>query len=228
MLKPLKLDGLLRNVWITSDYHIHHDKPFILQPRGFISSDEHDNVLIARWNERVNDDATVIHLGDLMAQSDEKGFWALVRRLRFKRLLLLLGNHVSAQKQAYQTILRAQFPSAFPAPTHPIGGLVHYEVYPLHACVDGDPSRTVTFLPEYVEITVAGKQMTLCHYPITAWHGQGKGLISLHGHCHGSLSEKMPRRRDVGVECYGGPINLATLVAEMEKESVAKIDHHAP
>lgn len=235
MLKPLKITSSPDDLFVISDLHIHHDKPWIVQARGFTSIAEHDETLIARWNETVTDDSIVIHLGDLMARSDEKAFWALIRRLRFKRLLLLLGNHVSGQKQAYQEALRAQFPNAFPPPELPASSAAqaHYEVYPLHVCVDGDPSRTVTFLPEYVEVTVAKQDLVLSHYPIISHHGISKGVIHLTGHSHGNLAltaakTGQGKRLDVGVESFGRPVSLTEVVRLLQGRDVDARDHHRP
>src|SRR5580704_9069979 len=39
----------------------------------------------------------------------------------------------------------------------------------------------------YVETTVDGKALVLCHYPFRTWRDMGKGSIKLHGHSHGKL-----------------------------------------
>jgi calcineurin-like phosphoesterase family protein len=221
MLKPLKLPTSLDHTWVVSDTHWHHDRPWIVQARGFTSVEEHDETLIARWNERVGPEDVVLHLGDFMAQSDAAGFWAIVRRLTFAQLYICLGNHLSGHKQAYTEAVQRRF-----ADLDNLDDTIAAEVYPLTDSVDGDPAKTVTFLPEYVEISVAKTQFVLCHYALTSWHHMGRGNPMLHGHSHGSLTEKLNRRRDVGIECYGGPVSLAQLLREMEGEEPAKVDHH--
>ena len=39
-------------IWITSDLHLQHDKPFIYEARGFSSIQEHDEAIIKNWNKK--------------------------------------------------------------------------------------------------------------------------------------------------------------------------------
>ena len=59
------------NVWITSDTHFCHSKPFLYEPRGFSSVEDMNEEIVKRWNEVVPKGwgAIVYHLGD-MALSD--------------------------------------------------------------------------------------------------------------------------------------------------------------
>ena len=45
----------------------------------------------------------------------------------------------------------------------------------------------------YVEVTVEGMSLVLCHYPFRTWRNMGKGAINLHGHSHGRLKPQ-PRQ----------------------------------
>lgn len=221
MLKPLKIAACAEEVWVTSDFHAHHDRPWIIEPRGFKTIDEHNETLIKRWRETVPENGIVFHLGDLVcgagAADPEATFMSLVRRLHFGRLFLCLGNHNSSQSQVYRSLLKVLYPDVY---------LAEAEVYPLTMALDGDPGRQITFLPEYLEASIGGQHVTLCHYALSSWHHMGKGTVMLHGHSHGSLKPTMNRRRDVGIEAYGGPVSLACLLKEMEDEKPAKVDHH--
>ena len=42
-------------IWLTSDWHLHHDKDFILQPRGFSSAEEMNQEILERHNSLVDD-----------------------------------------------------------------------------------------------------------------------------------------------------------------------------
>ena len=48
-------------------------------------------------------------------------------------------------------------------------------------------------------LEVDGVLVTLCHYALRTWPGQGRGGVNLHGHSHGRL-KPLPRQFDVGVD----------------------------
>ena len=78
-------------IYITSDLHFSHNREFLYGPRGFASIQEHDEAVIARWNETVQEDDDVYVLGDLMLNDNEHGLECL-RQLN-GRLHLVRGNH---------------------------------------------------------------------------------------------------------------------------------------
>lgn len=53
---------------------------------------------------------------------------------------------------------------------------------------------------DYKEIKVGEQKVCLFHFPIAAWHQQGRGSWHLHGHCHGNLKESFGKRLDVGLD----------------------------
>jgi calcineurin-like phosphoesterase family protein len=64
----------------------------------------------------------------------------------------------------------------------------------------------------YMEITVDGLSLVLCHYPFRTWRGMAKGWLNLHGHCHGRLKPQ-PRQFDVGVDVWEfRPATLRTIL----------------
>ena len=66
---------------------------------------------------------------------------------------------------------------------------------------------------DYAEIELEGTRLVLCHYPLRAWRGQGRGWWQLHGHSHGRL-KPLTRQRDVGVDAHDfAPVRLAHLTA---------------
>ena len=83
---------------------------------------------------------------------------------------------------------------------------------------NNDPEATTALeawenVQPYVEVTVDGVSLVLCHYPFRSWRGMGKGWINLHGHCHGRLKPQ-PRQFDVGVDVWDfRPISLREIVA---------------
>ena len=52
-------------IWIISDTHFNHNKEFLYSPRGFNSVEEMNHAIVTLWNECVNDDDIVYHLGDV-------------------------------------------------------------------------------------------------------------------------------------------------------------------
>lgn len=222
MLRPIKITHPDDQIFLISDTHFSHNRPFIIEPRGFKTMEEHDETLIARWNETCDDNSIIFHLGDFIFNSDEAGFWTMVRRLNFKHLWIQFGNHLSGHRQAYQAALRFQFPEMV-FETDPS---VFYEIYPLHVNVDGNPKRRVSFLPQYVEVSVGKTQLVLCHYAVESWNGMAHGTYMIFGHSHGALKNVMSFRLDVGIENFGRPISLAKIKELTKDQKPDVVDHH--
>lgn len=80
--------------WFIADTHFGHQNILKHDRRPFVDIEEHDEALIAGWNERVGETDTVYHLGDF------GGFWRKkdrpielwLSRLR-GRIILIRGNH---------------------------------------------------------------------------------------------------------------------------------------
>ena len=90
-------------IWITSDLHLQHDKPFIYEARGFSSIQEHDEAIIKNWNKLVEDYDVVYILGDLIMGESEQGI-ELLRQLNGS-LRVILGNHCTAKRiELYETL----------------------------------------------------------------------------------------------------------------------------
>ena len=81
----------MSDIWITSDSHFGHSKPFLYEPRGFKNIEEHDEAIIQNWNSLVKPDDIVYHLGDVMLNDDEHGLKCL-QRLN-GHIYLIRGNH---------------------------------------------------------------------------------------------------------------------------------------
>ena len=79
------------------------------------------------------------------------------------------------------------------------------------------------------EIKRNGQRATLCHYPLETWPASWRGSMMLHGHCHGTLKRKLPKRFDVGVDTelgQNGPIPWGRLVELAAAEQFAPVDGH--
>lgn len=81
----------MSKIFLTSDTHFGHNREFLWGPRGFTSSQEHDEAVIKNWNETVSAEDTVYHLGDLMLGDNLYGI-ECVKRLN-GHIKLIRGNH---------------------------------------------------------------------------------------------------------------------------------------
>ena len=79
-------------VWLSSDLHLSHNKPFLYEPRGFSSIEEHDEAIIDNINEVVAPEDTLYLLGDLMLGDNEEGARKL-RQIQCKDIRVIRGNH---------------------------------------------------------------------------------------------------------------------------------------
>lgn len=76
-------------VWFSADTHFCHDK--VARLRGFPGSEEHDEAVIANWNQVVRPGELVWHLGDVGLGSETR---VLKQAARLNgRLQLVTGNH---------------------------------------------------------------------------------------------------------------------------------------
>ena len=78
-------------IWITSDWHFCHNKPFLYEPRGFKNQYEMNEILISNYNKVVGQDDDVYCLGDCMLSDTELGLKCL-KNLKGK-IHIIRGNH---------------------------------------------------------------------------------------------------------------------------------------
>jgi calcineurin-like phosphoesterase family protein len=90
---------------------------------------------------------------------------------------------------------------------------------------DGPPIRGLAgwaSVQDYAELELAGRRFILCHYPLRAWNGAGRGAIDLHGHSHGRLAP-WPRQVDVGVDAWDyRPVTLEAILARVGPRRVSR------
>ncbi len=87
----------MAKIFVSSDLHFGHMKPFLYEPRGFTSSEEHDEAVIRNFNSVVGKDDDVYILGDLMLGDNESGK-AKIARLN-GHIHVILGNHDTAARE---------------------------------------------------------------------------------------------------------------------------------
>ena len=77
-------------IYLTSDLHLGHDKPFIYEVRGFKSVEEMNFELIKRYNEVVKSEDIVYILGDCVLGPIDNV--AMLAGLNGHKILVA-GNH---------------------------------------------------------------------------------------------------------------------------------------
>lgn len=226
MLKTLKFNGGNDTDYVfSSDFHRGHNRPWIVDKRGYKTVQEHDDGLIHNCNSVCTERTTLFHLGDLtFNDSDATGFWSLMRRLRFSTFVHFWGNHHSGARQAYLQCLKEQFPDSIDE----TGELI-YEVYPLCHNIDDNPNKRVMFVPQYAEVQINGYRLVLCHYAFRVWNESHKSVPALYGHSHGSLPDDPNALAvDIGVDYYPIPQTLQQVKKIMSLKNYKPVDHHAP
>lgn len=84
----------MSKIFFTSDHHFGHKNINKFSNRPFNSVEEMDEELIKRWNEKVNPEDEVYHLGDVGLISSNK-LKIILERLNGK-IYLIKGNHENA------------------------------------------------------------------------------------------------------------------------------------
>lgn len=84
-------------IYVTSDFHLGHDKPFIYEARGFKSVEEMNFEIIKRYNEIVTPEDTVYILGDCVLGPIDNV--AMLAGLNGHKILLA-GNHCTDNRLA--------------------------------------------------------------------------------------------------------------------------------
>lgn len=78
-------------IFVTSDLHFCHNRPFLYEPRGFHSVYEMNVAIVNNWNSVVSPEDDVYVLGDLMLNDNEEG--ARLLSILHGHLHIILGNH---------------------------------------------------------------------------------------------------------------------------------------
>jgi calcineurin-like phosphoesterase family protein len=226
MIKNIKFNGDESNFYFLGCAHYRHNRTWIVDARGFKTIEEHDSNFIIQWNSYCTLNSICFSLGDLIF-NDGKGeeFWKLIRRLNFKQLWAMPGNHYSGFRQAYLKTLKDQFPNAI----NELGELL-YEVYPLKTIVDG--YKELIFIPNYVELIINSTQIVACHYPIVSHNHQGAGsyMFCSHSHSNCKLTNKdtgQGLRIDLGFDSFGRPMSLKEIKRHLNGRSLDSWDHHS-
>ena len=86
----------MSEIWLTSDFHLNHNKEFVYGERGFSSVEEMNETIVERWNEVVKKDDIVYNLGDFV-MSDVQLSIPYIKALN-GNIKWIFGNHDSEKK----------------------------------------------------------------------------------------------------------------------------------
>lgn len=180
----------MSEIFITSDLHLMHSKPFLYEPRGFTSIEEMNETIVEKWNKAVKPDDTVYNLGDF-AMNDVEVAISYIQRLN-GHIIWIAGNHDSKAK--IDKILGACWQQD------------------LSYCGYADTLKAhkfIFYLSHYPTLTSNMDDTGLQHR-----------VISLHGHTHQKTNFLYPDNPfiyHVGVDshnCY--PVNIEEVIADIK------------
>lgn len=220
MLQKLKFKewSPQQNYYFVSCLHFGHDREFIYKPRGYNNIVEHDEGIIAKWNENITSNDIVFSIGDnVFGYNADKRLEEYFRRLNFNTLYISPGNHYSGYHQLYKKFQEELY------------GVDDIEIVPLR--YKFTETKTIVFVPNYYEIYIGNQALVLCHYPIFPHNGAGKGVWGIFGHCHGK-NEKTNIRTgtgkviDVCIESMGRPISYPEIANIFKHRASEDVGHH--
>lgn len=171
-------------IWLTSDQHLGHANIIKYTGRPFDNVTQMDDELIKRWNEVVEPDHTVYHLGDFTLGGEQKA----------KEYFRQLNGTV-------HVLLNTWHHDKFWLPhiMHTKNGEQVSLLMPL----------TVLEVDVGGEWPLA---VNLCHYPLAEWDRKYYGALHCFGHAHGT-HQVAGRMMDVGVDCHDFyPVSLAVIL----------------
>ncbi len=95
----------MSNVFFIADTHFNHAKvlTFDESTRPFKTIEEHDEALIANWNNVVRPGDFVYHLGDVYLGKDPEQFKQIMKRLNGVKTLVR-GNHDTFPTEVYTEV----------------------------------------------------------------------------------------------------------------------------
>lgn len=155
----------------TSDLHFNHSNICKYSDRPW-EQEDNDERLIDIWNSTVSENDVVWHLGDLAFVKNNESGKQYVRNI-LDRLngykRLILGNHDPAK--------------------------LYYELK--------EERKDILSVDKIKEIRIGTRQNSLkvvmCHYAMVHWNQHHRGSVNLHGHSHGSFTNR-GRSFDVGLD----------------------------
>lgn len=145
-----------RRKFYISDTHWHHERLLDMQPRPFLSIEEHDEHLVTAWNSVVGENDLVYHLGDFafaLARNADR-VQELFSRLHGEKYLII-GNH-DVDKRGN---------------LHPALAALGWAAPPTHALRTKDSGRDV-YMSHY-----AGRTWPSQHHGAVHFYGHSHGRL---------------------------------------------------
>jgi len=214
-----------RQVWWTSDTHCNHDPRWevpLWEARGYTSSKHHTDSIIDALNKAARPNDVLIHAGDFCLNTDESGLNELLARIQCQDIIMLWGNHNNPLWKIYRREVDKMFANL-------AGGIdqgdTEYEVYPFRY-------KNITFVGNYLELTVDGHYFVVEHYPIHVFNYMKDGAKMICGHSHGGLDFSQPNNLnskilDVGWDLFKKPLSTEEILNIMSKKQIFQTtDHH--
>jgi calcineurin-like phosphoesterase family protein len=210
--RPLKLThNDDHKVFFTSDSHFRHNQSFIFEARGYKDRYEHDEALIAKINEVVRPQDTLIHLGDFCLNITPTEFNEILARINCQNIAYIWGNHNSCIRRVYEDAVATEYGKDI-------------EVYPYAI-------GKLTYLGYYKELIVNGHMIVIHHYPHQIFNQMQKGAWQLSGHSHYTnpttqLDSTDNKILDVGWDGHGKPLSFTEIQKIMMSKNHVKQDKH--
>ena len=202
-----KLSTSKNNIFFTSDTHFNHENIIKFCGRPFVSVKEMNEYIINKWNETVNSDDYIFHLGDFAWGGSE--VWnSIIDRLNGRKILIV-GNHDRKN-------LRLGYISKFEA--------VEFEMV---INVDGQP----IYLNHLPFLCYDGAYNEKTKRDILVWQLHGHVHTSLYKNS-GTDFERigefaLPTQYDVGVDLNNfKPISFAEVKERIEYQIQNKVNEH--
>jgi calcineurin-like phosphoesterase family protein len=173
-------------IFFTADTHFGHENVIRFCNRPYSSASEMDKKLIENWNQSVDPNDIIYHLGDftLLGKKQAKDYFQQLNG----RIHVIPGGHDRRWigKGTYRS-----------GSGHTVSILPPLHTIKVSLPDSGQPQLIV-----------------LCHYSLRVWDRSHYGSWHLYGHSHGNLPP-LENSLDVGVDCWDySPVSLENINRE--------------
>ena len=197
-----------QKIYITSDFHLGHQKDFVWEARGYANPNEHTKGIVSITNEIVRPNDVLIFLGDWCLNTTIDQFNETLDMFKCQNIYALWGNHNNPhEKGVYKKLVGDKF-----------------ETYPFKY-------KNMTYYGYYMEAILNGQYCVLCHYPIWIWNEMAHGAWMLCGHSHYGFPSTQAESDygkilDLGWDGHNKPWTLEEIKEVMDTKGVPIVDHH--